>query len=58
MRETNDYIWALGCNIATGGIVICLGPHGSPNGEALIQFEDKLSAEKGLGKHKNNMGQR
>ena len=40
------------------GVVICLGPSGSPNGEALIQFEDKGSAELGLGKHKEHMGQR
>jgi len=47
-----------GCAISPGGIVICLGHSGQPNGEALVQFEDKLSVDTGLLKHKQNMGQR
>jgi len=47
-----------GCSISPGGIVICLGQNGSANGEALVQFDDKESADQALERHKKNMGQR
>ena len=51
-------ICELGCQISPGGIVICLGQNGSANGEALVQFDDKESADQALERHKKNMGQR
>ena len=44
--------------VYSGGLVVCLSPHGCRNGEALACFKDKLLTELAIARHKHHMGKR
>ena len=46
------------CIPSSGGLVVCLSPHGRRNGEALACFKDKLLTELAIARHKHHMGKR
>ena len=56
--SSDKTIWFSGLDVSENGILVCKDFNGRPSGEAYVQFNSVVEAEKAIEKNNANMGHR